>query len=53
MQGGVHACLSLPDAAAPSLALGADLLRSMLAYRAADRITAAQALQHTFFQLQL
>ena len=40
-------------AAACPLPWPADLLQGMLKFRAGDRITAAEALQHPFFQLQL
>ncbi|KAL4440678.1 hypothetical protein ABPG77_000387 [Micractinium sp. CCAP 211/92] len=41
------------DAVKPHLDTIVDLVRSMLQFRAADRITAAEALRHPFFQLQL
>ncbi|KAL4457537.1 hypothetical protein ABPG75_012402 [Micractinium tetrahymenae] len=41
------------DAVKPHLDTIVDLLRSMLQFRAADRVTAAEALRHPFFQLQL
>ena len=45
----------MPEASTPvaPMPVAADLLRRMLEYPAADRITAAEALQHPFFQQQL
>lgn len=53
-----HSALCVHTDQAPPLAClrrscPADLLKRMLEYRAADRISAAEALQHPFFRLQL
>lgn len=50
---GLHPPLTSPDAMRLPLTLTADLLKRMLEYRAADRISAHDALQHPFFRLQL